>query len=373
MFFKLKPIRQTGGVEMNLIGMQSGRTAPIKRTTGHEAWADVARGAATILVVLLHVREWHYLFLGWQFPGRPAWDAFIAVSGTIRMPLFFAISGMLAHGAVMRPWQQGGKRRLVNGAFLYVVWLSIYALFYAPLPDMPEAVHGVGDALLQLVAPHTALWYLWALAMYFALTKALRNMNRWPVLAAAAALCVVGSSIVLPDSFGMWQSILKNLVYFMAGAYGPWLLRSISDATSWKTLTVAGAAFLATTAGLLAAPDFVHWFGADLVAGLIAIVFAVQLATVATRWQVLRRPFAAVGQRALSIFLMQALFIALLNALALGVMGDSYGAAVNGTALGAAYPGIATVTVVAACLGAHRLLLFVRAKWLLEAPAKLAS
>lgn len=359
---------------MNLLGMRSGvAAATTRRTAGREAWADVARGAAILLVVLLHVREWHYLFLGWEFPGRPEWDAFIAISGTIRMPLFFAISGMFAAGAVTRPWRQGGKRRLLNGGWLYLLWLSIYTAVYATLPDMPEAVNGVGHALLQLIAPHTALWFLWALALYFALTKVLAGRNRWVVLGSAALLCTVASSITLPDAFGFWASIMKNLVYFMAGAYAPWLLRSISDATTWKTLTVWGVAFLATTVGLLAAPDFVHWFGTDLVAGLIAIAFAVQLATVATRWSFLRRPFVAVGRRTLPIFLMQALFIAGLNVLALGATGDAYARLVNGSALGFVYPLVATVAVSMGCLIVHRGLRRIGARWLLEAPSKLTS
>jgi uncharacterized membrane protein YcfT len=338
----------------------------------HAPWADIARGLALLLVVLLHVREWHYLFLGWTFPGRPIWDAFIALAGAARMPTFFAVSGFLAAGAVTRPWSAGARKRVATWGYLYVLWLAIFTVVSAVLPDsqIPQAVHGLGDAAVQLLIPQTALWYLWALAAYFLVARLTVRAPIAIVLAAAGVLSLVATSLVLPDAAGMWLSILKNLFYFLIGCRLPWLLRAIADAATARRAVLLGALYLVAQVGLLISPPVVHWFGADVIVGSIAIAFVVTASSLLAQVDWFRQPVSWIGCRTASIFLMQTLAFLVLNEMATSAIGGPFADLVNGTSLGFVYPLVVTAAIAAACLSVGEFLNR-RAPALMRPPARL--
>src|SRR5262245_4164499 len=70
-------------------------------------WPDVAKGVCILLVVLWHTVNKHYLQVDWRIGGPvPALWGFVGDQlMTLRMPLFFTISGMFAVSAFHRPWR----------------------------------------------------------------------------------------------------------------------------------------------------------------------------------------------------------------------------------------------------------------------------
>jgi uncharacterized membrane protein YcfT len=53
---------------------------------------------------------------------------------TLRMPLFFTISGMLAASAVHRSWRVLGRGKVAKFLYLYVLWFLIHAGLLALVP-----------------------------------------------------------------------------------------------------------------------------------------------------------------------------------------------------------------------------------------------
>ena len=93
------------------------------------------------------------------------------------MPLFFTISGMFAIGAVNRPWRVLGRSKVARFLYLYAVWLLIHTVLLALVPDFDTArADGPLDLLAQLTITPSNLWYLYALALYFAIAKAARRL-----------------------------------------------------------------------------------------------------------------------------------------------------------------------------------------------------
>jgi len=104
------------------------------------------------------------------------------------MPLFFAISGVFATNAVQRPWRRVARGRIAKFLYLYAVWLLIHTAVLAAAPDFPtDRATSVWGLLEQLTITPSNLWYLYALALYFAFAKAVRRLPRLVVVMPAAA------------------------------------------------------------------------------------------------------------------------------------------------------------------------------------------
>lgn len=134
-------------------------------------WADAARGASVLFVVLFHVLLWHlndYRATMWG-PADRVWTKFNAVLGSLRMPLLLGVAGLVASRRILLGLSE--PRNLVRAAsnyYLYVVWLLIYAVYFAFVSDpaLPHRVDGLADVVFQLVFPNTTLWFVYALALY---------------------------------------------------------------------------------------------------------------------------------------------------------------------------------------------------------------
>src|SRR5262245_41932545 len=96
-------------------------------------WADVAKGACIVLVVLWHVIMKHYLRIGWHVssPLPGAWGRASELLLPLRMPLFFAISGYFGAAAVGRPWRVLGRTKVAKFLYLYVLWLCVHTALLA--------------------------------------------------------------------------------------------------------------------------------------------------------------------------------------------------------------------------------------------------
>src|SRR5689334_13965588 len=189
--------------------------------TQRERWADTAKGACILLVVLWHVIMKHYLQIGWHLPVPipGAWGALGDQLLPLRMPLFFTISGMFAAGAVLRPWRVVARTRVAKFLYLYVLWLAVHTTVLALVPGFETArAHNALEFVEQLTITPSNLWYLFALALYFVVAKLTRGVPKAVMLALALALSTVTAAgwLATPGDRG---GLLQNLVFFLGGLY----------------------------------------------------------------------------------------------------------------------------------------------------------
>jgi uncharacterized membrane protein YcfT len=329
-------------------------------------WVDTAKGVCILLVVLWHVIMKHYLMIDWHLsaPIPGAWGTFGDQMLTLRMPLFFAISGLLAAGAVSRPWRVLGRSKVAKFLYLYILWSLIHAVLLALVPGF-DTTHprSALDVVEQLTITPPNVWYLYALALYFVVAKVTRTWPTQIVLGLALALSVVTATGVL-DTPGNRAGLLKNLVFFLGGLhFGPAIKRLAADA-SGRRLAVVGGGWVA----ILAAMALLHaktWPGVWAAASLAAVIFGVNAAAIVARWTTMAAPLAALGRRTLPIYVMHMPLLALLHRSFFAPLSE-YGGDREIFAL--LEPAGLTALLTALCLGIHYGLQKARAGWLFELP-----
>lgn len=240
--------------------------------TGKSAFIDIARGAAALLIVYLHV------FVVWLRDGHglstPVTATVTAVVsrplqlgsqdvGQFAVPMFFLVSGFVMTPIAMR---RGGGRFAVNRFFrlvplLVVAVLAAAAALAAGLHPLVSGVVGAvtPESILAnltltnyLAEPHSALlgvtWSLLVEAIFYSLLiLALPLFRRMPWLAIAGELTVIAVVLVLHDQFGtayrlfaaytalatipligqvVWAVHARRIPAWLAGCYGgiAWLL-----------------------------------------------------------------------------------------------------------------------------------------------------
>ncbi len=338
---------------------------------GRVVWADVAKGACIVLVVLWHVVVKDYLRIDWRvgLPVPGAWGLLGEQLLPLRMPLFFAISGVFAANAVARPWRVSGRPRIARNLYLYAVWLLIHTALLAPAPGFPtdRATHP-GELLAQLTVTPSNLWYLYALALYFAIAKALRRVYPAVLLTAAGALSAVAATGLL-DSPGNRGQVYQNLVFFLAGVHlRPYLTRW-ADGASTRRLVGTGAAY-AVGLAVMAFAGAQRWPGVYLLVSVLAVAFGLTAAARLARHRVAGPALARLGRRTLGVYVIHMPVLALLDRLLAAPVAGLAGPA--RALLVTVYPVLLTALVLALSLAAHRGLTALGAHWLFDLPRRRA-
>jgi uncharacterized membrane protein YcfT len=184
-------------------------------------WVDAAKGISIILVVMMHsaygVGEetgeagyLHYV-IGWATP--------------FRMPEFFLISGLFLSQVIGRGWLRFSDRRVVHYFYFYAVWAVLQIGFKVGLAA-GDPVTALSYAAWAVIEPYGVLWFIYMLAVFSLVTKALYEARapHWLVLATGALLQMLpvhtGSGIV--DQFA------EYFVYFYGGyALAPQIFRIV--------------------------------------------------------------------------------------------------------------------------------------------------
>ncbi|WP_247674739.1 acyltransferase [Micromonospora sp. C51] len=352
-----------------------GRPAPGAAGTGSAspgtrlAWADVAKGGCILLVLLWHVIVKDYLQIDWRLdvPVLGAWGTFGELLLPMRMPLFFTISGMFAATAVQRPWRPVARPRAARFLYLYGVWLMIHTAVLALAPDFPtDRASDLGGLLAQLTVTPSNLWYLYALALYFVVAKALRRFHPAVLLVAAGTLSAVAAA-GLVDTPGNRGGVYQNLVFFLAGLYLRGYVLRFAEAVTGRRLLLAGAAYAVALAAV-AATGTARLPGVAPLVSVLAVLFGVAVAVRLARRPAMGEPLAALGRQTLPIYVLHMPVLALLHRLIAEPIAGLDEPVRFALALG--FPFSLTVAVLTISLGLHRLLLAVRASWLFDLPGR---
>lgn len=337
----------------------------MESSTPRLQWPDIAKGVCILLVVLHHVTGKQYAAVVPSGFGsaEDAWMWLTGVLKPVRMPLFFAVSGFFAASSVARPWP-AVRKRIVNPYYLYVVWLVVFAGIYSAERTLPaNRTNGVADLLTELVWAATSMWFLFALAAYFALAKALRCVPAPLVLAAAAAVAMSTSWLPLDETNRV--AVLSHFGYFAFGAYYPHLVRRLVGLRLPLTGLLAAYAGVSIVLGLTGVPRSVALLVLSLVGVPIGVTAAARLSGT-----VVARPLAWLGRRTLPVYVLHMAVLAVVAHLPIGLQ---LGWAPATGLLAVVYPAVMTGLIALTCLGVHRLLVGGGLGFLFAAPAALLA
>lgn len=323
-------------------------------------WIDAARGLCVIAVVLFHVGLWH--FLKFEHPSSVAfalWETVATALGTVRMPLLLAVSGMLAASKIRNGFSNGKVwNTSLTNYYLYAAWLLVYALLSIPMAGngLPHRFGSVGDFFLQLAAPDTPLWFVFALAIYVPLLTFCRKLPPAVVLAALAALRILTALLVDSDADQVWK-VPELALFFAIGVYGKSLFLYIAEAHKLLYAAVAIPAFLGLS-GLSFALDLHPAIdqAVFILRGLAAVVALVAVISALTVNRALAAAGSWVGKRTLGVYV---LHVPVIDGIVLAFQGPVAPAApiiANSVPMALIYPLALTAVVVTACIGLEYLL-----------------
>ncbi|GAA2009126.1 acyltransferase family protein [Nocardioides kribbensis] len=355
------------------------------RQPDRQVWADVAKGACILLVVLHHAVGKLYVPALMGEPGPPplpgtdraAGDGWLDPSGLalvwyelsaalkpVRMPLFFVVSGFFAAGVVRRPWP-ALRRRVGTTAWVYAVWLLLLAAYFSVERAMPlNRTQDGAELLADLVWASTGLWFLYALAVYVVLA---RLLVRWPRATLAGAALLTAATSWLPVDDLNRAAVLTHFVFFAWAAYRPQDVRRLAGPAAGRPgrvllLVAAFVALLAAqrAAGLPGSADL-------LVLALLGVPLGLAVAVALAERPRVGAALARLGALTLPVYVLHSPLLALLaHAPALLPPPGS-------PVLALAWPVVVAAAAVAVCLALHRLLLAVGLDWLFALPRPVAA
>lgn len=276
--------------------MDQDRPSGLSPRAGRIAWLDCAKGLCIIFVVMLYATGQVA-----RTAGSAGWlQAVEAFVQPFRMPDFFLLSGLLLAKAIGRDWRTYLDRKVVHFAYFYILWLTILFLFEAPRIVPREGWTGLALGYVEAyVRPYSMLWFIYMLAVFFVVTKAVRAAPAVLVWTCAAALQVatIDSGVKVLDKFAAYY------VYFHTGfVVAPLLVRFASTACAHRRWAWAGLLLWALLNGYAvfsgrAAIPLVSLalalVGATAVVGLCGLICHLPLS----------RPLAYCGARSIVIYL----------------------------------------------------------------------
>jgi uncharacterized membrane protein YcfT len=249
-------------------------------------------------VVLIHSTDW----IQETSIRIPGWVDLNEVLSTLRMPLFFVCSGILARKWITAGWGDLVSRRVVFLAWVYLVWQpigSLMALVAAQFTgDELTFLRMIGSLALTPFRPRFELWFLWALALFLVLARASARIPRLPQIAVAAGLSALWLSDRIPETNLGWDGAIKYYVFFLIGCHYRSVLEDFADRLGFESSLVLIGSWFLLSAG-------VHVSGLDDIVGVGLLVRVIGVAAgiaLALRLQSLKA-FSYPGTRTLPIYL----------------------------------------------------------------------
>ena len=315
--------------------------APAQR----EAWIDVAKGIAIILVVVFH--SVMYMVGAGLAPG---WVRLTYTLDTFRMPLFFFMSGMVAVRALQLSYANLFRKRIVLLLYLYVLWSTLQTVFLNLMPPIGSAEGKSGwlSLLTLFIAPNANLWFIYALPIFLTVAWLARRLH--PAIQVAGAACI--SAVFGAGWFGTagspWEKTGRYLFFFILAIHIGRFVRALAPRTRlWHALVLS-----AVYVGVILVLTYTHIGSIPFVlvaGGCVAVSVGIAWAVLISRvpWLDLIR---FIGTRTLPIYLVHTFpMIALAAAL------YPISASIPGV-VGELIPPVLVVVAIALALGLYALL-----------------
>jgi uncharacterized membrane protein YcfT len=259
-------------------------------------WIDAVKGLTIVLVVMKHVTYGEAVVL---HKTPYLFNIFCEFTIPFRMPLFFLVAGLFAQKALRAPLRGFVDSKILHFAYFYLLWSAIQIGIKLALPH--EGIWAVGwkDLLLIPLEPFGLLWFIYALAVFFALMRFARDVRAPVMLAFALALYFtrLDTGWTMPDEFA------RRFIFFAAGVYAaPYVFQmanwAIADARRGAS---AGLALLCAV-GAVVFTGLVDIRAVELLTGFTGAAGTIMLVAVLAS-KGYAKPLAYIGSRSLYIFL----------------------------------------------------------------------
>ncbi|WP_438765581.1 acyltransferase family protein [Kushneria sp. TE3] len=327
-------------------------TTPIVHGGQRIVWIDAAKGACIFMVVLWHTTIFSYTRIDFgTLPLDSLWTGVLTAFKPLRMPLFFLISGFLAHSAITRrTWQATFRSRVATLFWLYVLWMTInwlvISLMRTQIPGAAGVIPGeaytldVVEFMRGVFLADSGIWYLYALVLYFVVCK-IFNRVTVPLLVTLALLQILSEHITQAWNF---QKLLDYGIFYALGCFGRDHIARIYADFSARRWALVGVVLLASMA-LARQLGIFYWPVMQLFLSCLMVSFAIDTLSLILRfWQM--RALQALGKRTLPVYVLHMLLVHPVTLLLADV--DLSGTA--GQALAVALPVLIATAVCAGCL-----------------------
>ena len=339
------------------------------------AWVDLAKGLCMVLVVLYHLSLWMETEV---HAGPGFWWIISDALNPLRMPLFFFISGYLSISALNRPLNET-RSRTIGLYFVYALWTGLF-LMRRWLPFLStDTEPEVGQLILSLILP-TSFWYLYALPVFFLVTKFLkRALGTYSVYALIPLALISALSplvqpytqvlVTAPFDAAKIPSVLANFLWFYLGVHGAALWAKLSAPRGYPVLAAAIAlyALLYTAMTMFKLELFL-----ETLLSCLALFATAQAVSRVNMEALVSRGLRRIGAQTLPVYIFHIILVSVLSAAVklsglMPLLQDAPGVAA------AIIPPLLVLPIILICLYAGRLIKGSRLSWLLTAPAFLVS
>jgi uncharacterized membrane protein YcfT len=276
-------------------------------------WVDYAKGICIILVVMMHSTLGVEKAIG----QTGHLHNFIEWAKPFRMPDFFLISGLFLARRISVPWRSFLDSKVVHFAYFYILWMTIQFAMKGPGIAMEEGVlAAVTQYALGFVQPFGTLWFIYLLAVFFVVTKALKDVPPLMVFVMAALL----EMLPLHTGWMVIDEFAARYVYFFAGYWlAPIIFRSADKLWTTNIFALLSVLYVWSTAHSWAVVS-----GISEQAGLgLALGFAGAAAVIGAGVLLARTGFAEwlryLGANSIVVYLSFFLFMAVTRSVGLKV------------------------------------------------------
>lgn len=193
-------------------------------------WVDYVKGLTIILVVQLHVT--HGIEAAMGLETHSAMGAASEFFKSFRMPLFFLVAGLFLSRTIQKSWLQYLDSKLIHFMYFYILWTLIEFTIKASLATFSAHEFPLGKLLQAVYQPFSSLWFIYMLAVFFIVTRLLKNVHM-PILLTAASLLFLWqpqTGLVLIDEFA------HRYVFFLFGYAGSQLVFNWAHYTGERIL-----------------------------------------------------------------------------------------------------------------------------------------
>jgi fucose 4-O-acetylase-like acetyltransferase len=322
-------------------------------------WIDAGRGIAILLVVMHHAGIYERsLFPSADNGITHFWVGIELLLYHLRLPLFFFVSGSLASGyfsSRRRPSPKGAWQM----ARTYVLW-SLILLVLAPAWPMDGTAFPPDlSRIPALLWGASVAWYLWAIALCFAIANGTRWLRSVPLLLAALVV-----SSVLQSQFAWlgtsFHSFARCLPFYLLGFRFPMLGTEIVALRGFRKVAfpLLGYLLILTVSSGFSIPNFMLDL-AGLLIGLLLVGLMMRRLPTQAAWA------QWIGLRTLPIYLLHFPIIAVIGCTTI----RHYAPLPSNSLLMAIYVPALSVCAVALSLAIHALLTRAGASWLFTPPA----
>jgi uncharacterized membrane protein YcfT len=213
---------------------------------GRVDWVDYAKGICIILVVMMHstlgvekaVGHTGYIhdFIEWAKP--------------FRMPDFFLISGLFLAQRIDIPWRRYLDSKVLHFVYFYVLWMLIQFAMKGPGIAMEQGIAAaLTEFALGFVQPFGTLWFIYLLAIFFVVTKVLKDVPPLMVFVAAALL----QMLLLHTGWLVIDEFASRYVFFFTGYWlAPMILRMADQLWTRNAFALMGMLYIWSTVHSLA-------------------------------------------------------------------------------------------------------------------------